>query len=330
MIRADQVGFKGETPDDLDALASFAQGFADGKALTREQWLEERGRGIGGSDAPVVLGLSPWKTRLELWGEKSGTIPAPVLDSDAVEMGHELEPIALRRYAKKSGRPAVAWPSTLIVQHADPAFPWALCTPDGLTFDRDRGLGLVQVKTTGEYNRDDWEEGVPLHVEAQVQHEMEVTGATWATVVVLIGGRSIKWFDLVPLPGFVAVMLEREADFWSHVVERRQPVVTAHDAAVGQKELGRTLAKLHGDDNGDTVLLGSEAVAWDERLRAIKEEQKELQAERETLEALIVSRIGPATVGVLPNGRAYSWKSWTRNGYTVGPTSGRTLRQVGH
>lgn len=326
MIRAPIVG---DTVDDLYGLANFARAAFDARPLTVEEWLAERDNGIGGSDAPIVLGLSPWKSRLTLWGEKTKTIPAPVLDSDAVEMGKELEPVALKRYAKKSGRPAIGWPSTLIVQHVDDAYPWALCTPDGLTHDPARGVGLVQIKTTGEYNRDDWEEGPPLHVEAQVQHEMAVTGAAWASVVVLIGGRSIKWFDVVPNPGFVAVMLEREAEFWRHVVERVQPRVDEHDAAIGRKSLGKALAKLYGDDNGEAVLLGEEAIAWDERLRAIKAEQKALEAERETLEALIVDRIGSASVGMLPNGRAYSWKSWSRNGYTVGPSSGRTLRQVG-
>lgn len=323
MIRFPVVG---DSVDELYAIKSHVD------AQTRPDvagWLRERENGIGGSDAPIVLGVSPWKTRLTLWGEKTGVLPAPVLDSDAVEMGKELEPVALKRYEKKSGRPAFGWPSTLIAQHVNPAFPWALCTPDGLTYDRDRGVGLVQVKTTGEYSRGDWEEGPPLHVEAQVQHEMAVTGAAWCAVVVLIGGRSIKWFDLTPNPGFVAVMLEREADFWRHVVDRTQPKVDEHDAAIGGKALGKALAKLYGDDTGETVLLDDEAIAWDERLREIKSQQKALEEERETLEALIVDRIGPASVGMLPNGRAYAWKSWSRNGYTVGPTSGRTLRQIG-
>ncbi len=35
-----------------------------------EKWHAWRKEGIGGSDAPVVMGFSPWKTRLQLWREK--------------------------------------------------------------------------------------------------------------------------------------------------------------------------------------------------------------------------------------------------------------------
>lgn len=35
-----------------------------------DAWLEWRHSGIGSSDAPSVLGVSPWKTRYDLWEEK--------------------------------------------------------------------------------------------------------------------------------------------------------------------------------------------------------------------------------------------------------------------
>lgn len=35
-----------------------------------EAWLDWRKTGIGSSDAPAIIGISPWKTRKELWEEK--------------------------------------------------------------------------------------------------------------------------------------------------------------------------------------------------------------------------------------------------------------------
>ena len=40
--------------------------------LTREQWLQERKKGIGGSDAAAVLGLNPYMTNVDLWKIKTG------------------------------------------------------------------------------------------------------------------------------------------------------------------------------------------------------------------------------------------------------------------
>ncbi len=42
---------------------------------TRDEFLAARRRGVGGSDMAVILGISPFSTRLELYLEKRGEIP---------------------------------------------------------------------------------------------------------------------------------------------------------------------------------------------------------------------------------------------------------------
>lgn len=42
------------------------------KGMTREEWLQYRRCGIGGSDASVVMGENPWRSVLQLWEEKTG------------------------------------------------------------------------------------------------------------------------------------------------------------------------------------------------------------------------------------------------------------------
>ena len=44
--------------------------------LPYEDWLEYRKRGIGGSDAAVVCGISRYKSPVELWLEKTDQITA--------------------------------------------------------------------------------------------------------------------------------------------------------------------------------------------------------------------------------------------------------------
>jgi predicted phage-related endonuclease len=50
---------------------------------TREEWLARRTGYIGGSDAAAALGLSPWKTNVDLWEEKTGRKPAPDISNNA-------------------------------------------------------------------------------------------------------------------------------------------------------------------------------------------------------------------------------------------------------
>jgi predicted phage-related endonuclease len=47
----------------------------DTRKIERANWLEVRRQGIGGSDAAAAVGLSPYKSPLELWLEKPAVTP---------------------------------------------------------------------------------------------------------------------------------------------------------------------------------------------------------------------------------------------------------------
>ena len=43
--------------------------------LTHEEWLEERRKSIGGSDAAALVGMNPYVTPYTLWADKTGRLP---------------------------------------------------------------------------------------------------------------------------------------------------------------------------------------------------------------------------------------------------------------
>ena len=53
----------------------------------REEWLRLRQHGIGGSDALAVLGLDPWKTRMEVYLDKTGDDRAEREQTDGMAWG---------------------------------------------------------------------------------------------------------------------------------------------------------------------------------------------------------------------------------------------------
>ena len=56
----------------------------------RAEWLEARKDGLGASDAAALLGLSPWKTNVQLWEEKCGlVIPEDIGDKPYVRYGND-------------------------------------------------------------------------------------------------------------------------------------------------------------------------------------------------------------------------------------------------
>ena len=46
----------------------------DTENLSRDEWLKWRRRGIGGSDAAAVLGISPFRTARDLYYDKMGIV----------------------------------------------------------------------------------------------------------------------------------------------------------------------------------------------------------------------------------------------------------------
>jgi Phage-related protein, predicted endonuclease len=61
-----------------------------------KDWLEARKRdfGTGGSEAAVILGISPFKTIDQLFDEKMGLVkPKDISGSPAVQRGKALEPL---------------------------------------------------------------------------------------------------------------------------------------------------------------------------------------------------------------------------------------------
>lgn len=56
-----------------------------------DEWLRWRNTGIGSSDAPIILGVSPWTTPRELFAEKTTGVAARK-QNYAMKRGHDLEP----------------------------------------------------------------------------------------------------------------------------------------------------------------------------------------------------------------------------------------------
>ena len=103
-----------------------------------KEWLEERKKGLGGSDSPVVLGVSPFKTKRELWMEKRGLIEEPEL-TPAMKRGIVLEDVIARLYSDITKRKLRR--KNKVVYH--PKYPFMLANFDRLIVgEKDKGLGV--------------------------------------------------------------------------------------------------------------------------------------------------------------------------------------------
>ncbi len=70
--------------------------------MDQKAWHEWRRCGIGSSDAAVIMGVSPWKTRLQLYNEKVNGIYKEK-ENSAMSYGKEMEPKIRNHIEEKTG-----------------------------------------------------------------------------------------------------------------------------------------------------------------------------------------------------------------------------------
>ena len=195
--------------------------------LSKEEWLRYRNLGIGGSDVAALLGLSKWKSALELWLEKTGQGDALVQENEAMQWGTIMEPVIRNHFSEITGKPVVEVKA--ILQH--PSSPYMLANIDGLTVDDEGNPAILEIKTASEYKRSEWEQGVPVYYQTQVQHYLCVTGIQKAYVAVLIGGNSFYIHEVNADAEVQRMLIALEGQFWDKVMNQIRPEMDGSDAA---------------------------------------------------------------------------------------------------
>lgn len=141
-----------------------------------DEWLEWRRNGIGASDAPIIMGVSKFKTANELWNEKTSNEVKKNEDSFITEKGHKLEKIARQKYELQT---FMDWKPEL-AEHRD--YPFLRASLDGLNakynaFWECKYMGkesYEKLKNTELKPRD----RIPKQYYPQLMHQVLVTGFT--------------------------------------------------------------------------------------------------------------------------------------------------------
>jgi putative phage-type endonuclease len=290
---------------------------------TREDWLAARNLGIGASESAALFGLSPWASEFSLWAEKTGMAPREDSATEAMRWGLLLEAPIAEAYKQDSGRNLWTPPSPYCVA-VDQDLPELRATPDRWIIEADghEGRGVLEIKNVDGSKSAQWDDGPPIHVQVQVQHQLAVTGFRWAAVAALVGGNRLKSWDVERNDDFIAELRIKVREFWSRVQAKTAPTTDGSEATA------RALKALHPRDNGCEVKLPDESATWWAALEAAKDEEKGAKARKTDAENKLRAAIGDATFGVLPDGRRIAARVTEVPGRTqvVEPCSFRALR----
>ena len=277
-----------------------ARRLASTTELTREQWLDIRQLGIGSSDAAVAVGLSPYKSQLTLWLEKTARkAPEDISLKEAVLWGVELEPVLAQVYAKRTGYKVRR--VNAVLQHPEHTF--MLANLDREVVGHPDGPGILEIKTASYHSAPQWEEGVPVAYQCQVLHQLAVTGHAWAEVAVLIGGQDFRIYRIERDEEKIRDLTEREAQFWQMVALDQQP------APDGSDDAGTALAWLFPRDDGETVDL-SDSPEFNQlfgELLHLREHKEEVELRESQIKQRLQATLGEATAGLFADGKI-TWK----------------------
>jgi putative phage-type endonuclease len=239
------------------------------------EWLAAREKGIGASQAAAAIGMSEWQSPVSLWAEKLGLVP-PQPESVPMRIGTALEPLIARLYTEATG--VKVRRANNLRQHSSHAFMLA-------SIDRRAGRKPVELKYSaratgyGEPGTDE----VPDDVLVQVLHQLAVLDEDEGEVALLkAGAPSVAIYPIRRSAEAEASIVERESVFWDHVLSRTEPPVDGSEAT------RRALAAMYPRGADELVVDADEDAALAMGLlRAVRAEQKTVEAERDELEARI-------------------------------------------
>jgi putative phage-type endonuclease len=267
--------------------------------MSREEWLSIRQKGIGGSDAAIVLGLSKWKTPFELWLEKTGQVMPEESQSEAAYFGTILEDVVAKEFELRSGKKVRR--KNQMLKHPDHEF---------IIANLDRMIvgekAILECKTTSAYNMKEWEDDeIPASYIIQVQHYLGVLGPEYrkAYFAVLIGGNKFVWKGIERDEELIQMIFAAEIEFWNDKVLGGQ--APALDGSSAAEEF---LKKRYAETESNKVI--DLSAANRERIKQylqLKQQISELQTQAKELENQIKFEMKDAEYGFIGNYQT-SWK----------------------
>jgi putative phage-type endonuclease len=288
----------------------------------REEWLQQRQQGIGGSDAAAALGLSRFKTQYQLYLEKRGELRAEDLDGkEFIRFGNLMEEVIAREYARRNA--VRVRRRNAILAHAK--YPWMRANVDRLIEGQRTGLECKNVDAMafrfGEWGEPGTDE-VPDEYLFQCAHYMAVLDYPEWHLAACVGGNKLKTYIIVRDAELEEMLIEQEHAFWTRVQSGERP-----DPDYAHATTGALLKRLYPGTDASEISLG-DIEHWHKVRRDASAAVKVYEGAIEAANNHILDFMGQAAIGRLPDGSFYRRKEVDRKGYVVEPTTYMDLRHM--
>lgn len=262
------------------------------------EWLEWRKKGIGGSDASVVCGISRYKSPVELWLDKTDQIQSAEA-GEAAYWGTILESVVRTEFSKRTGI-EVQCINQLLQSEEHPCM---LANLDGICEHPEYGTCIFEAKTASAYKSGEWDDAIPDEYQLQIQHYLAVTGYKGAYIAVLIGGNAFRWKFIERDEELISMLIDLEENFWYHVQTNTPPPMDGSDASA------RFLAERFPDSVPKSqITLPDTATELLQQYDAACEQLNIAAEKKQYAENLLKEMLGSNEIGTTGD-RVITWKS---------------------
>jgi putative phage-type endonuclease len=274
------------------------------------EWHEQRRLGIGASEVAVACGFGRYRTRYDLWREKTGAT-APWGGNEATLWGQRNEPHILKDWADRNEARIIETQRQFRVQR----WPLLWATVDAIAHTIDGEDVIVEAKCTTSRNAQlgDGGDDAPPEWLAQVQVQMLLSGLERAYIAVLIDGNKSREY-CVQFDRAVAETLADRAEAWyCEAVETQVPPIEWGNV---DQQMQR-LVEFGGRDLVD-MQASTLPTIW-AQYEDLGRKIKELEEERADLKAAAIVAMGDNSRCLIAPDRELRIEEKTRAGYMVKP-----------
>lgn len=146
---------------------------------SREEWLENRRNGLGGSEISAVIGCNPYMDNVTLWEYKTGKkAPEDISGKPYVVYGTNAEPLLRELFKLDFPQYEVEYVENNSFRNSK--YSWAQASLDGWLTDPDGKKGILEIKTTEilqSMQKEKWKDRIPDNYYCQCLFYMAVAEA---------------------------------------------------------------------------------------------------------------------------------------------------------
>ena len=271
--------------------------------LINQDFSVDRAKYIGGSDIGAILGLSRFRTPLEVWMEKTGK-ESKKCDSLPLRFGSFAESFVASEYSTATGFELLIDESIYI--HPQHAYMSAhidrFILGDGDALPPNR---ILECKTANPFSSGEWGEvgsdQVPMSYLCQCIWYMAITAIDRCDLAVLFGNSDFRIYEIARDPELEELVIARATTFWhDYVLKDIPPPVSSEQDCQALFSKG---------DASMSIEATKQTIELTKRLHTLNSEIAVREEELSTIKQNIMQEMGEAELLTYQGRTLATWKA---------------------